>query len=396
VRRWNNRLENPAHFDITRLRIVGEWGQASRYIGARWEDVGFGLLEAGAERQNTLGILGVCRDHELQSLLASTGSKNPDLVMMQRSDDGVILQPADLKWSLDVASYRQISASVLETLVEQVPRLAESLRALLPPELGKLPWRARDGIFVSPKTYLNERFLTSTENKKQEYPIEPSEVLLIAVEPYGFYEPLPGWLTAGELARIDGSARGLGQIDTADRYYHLGAGVAGALVALERSIFDEEEPVKPAEEVDRLRDFLKTISPATTAMLIDRLGVQMRHRRDLIRQLRDLIRSQLSFQDFAAGLVKAGLASEGDSDAMLRRHFGEPYRSLIESEEAEIRKAGRDILVTGASDAQALEQLGRRREVYARRLRARMQTAIQEMRECQNAATTILSPGEGK
>lgn len=388
MRRWGNQLENPAHFDITRLRAVGEWGQASRHIGARWEDLGLELLEAGVEGLSARGILAVCRDPELQSLLASTGSKNPDVVLILESDRELILQPADFKWSIDVASYRQISASVLEALLQQVPRLAEALRALLPVDASAPPWRARDGIFISPNTYLNQRFLSSRENARQEYPIEPKEVLFIAVEPYRFYEPLPGWPTAGELARLDGATRGLGQIDTADRYYHLGAGVAGALVALDRSIFDDEPAIDPAREVERFRAYLKTISPPSTAMAVDRLGTRMRHRRDLIRQLRDLIRSQWGFSDFAAELAKAGLAAEEDSDSALRRQFGDAYRTLIESEEAEIRRDGRELVAKGANDVQALEQLDQQREAYGRRLRARARAAIRGLVEASSTASS--------
>lgn len=379
MRRWTGRLENPAHFDIVRLRAIGEWGQASRHIGARWEAVGLRMLASGIEGRDTLGILAVCDDPSLQALLAATGSKNPDSVLLIGTDDAVILQPADLKWSLDVASYRQISASVLDGLLDQVPRLGDALRALLPAALNGRPWRTRDGIFVSPKTYLNERFLTSPENQQQEYPIEPKEVLFLPVEPEPFYEPLPGWSTARELARLDGATRGLAQIDAADRYYHLGAGVAGALAAQSTSIFDDEVVVEPSEEVLRFREYLKTVSPPSTAMVIDRLGAWMRHRRELIRRLRDLTRSSLSFQDFVARLVEAGLAAEGEAESVLRWQFNELYRLLIESEDAEIRKAGRELVATGASDSEALEQLDRRRDAFARRLRARAQVAIREL-----------------
>lgn len=381
MKQWGRRLENPAQFDIGRLRIVGEWGQASRYIGARWEEVGLEALGPGVAGENTLAILAVCNDPDLQGLLASTGSKNPDILIALEGNSAVVLQPADFKWSLDVASYRQISAPVLDALIEQVPRLAESLRTLLPSEASDLPWRTRDGIFISPKTHLNQRFLASTENQRQEYPIEPNEVRFMAVESFGFYEPLPGWSTAGELARLDGSARGLGQIDTADRYYHLGAGVAGALVTLEGSIFDDETPVDPAEEVTRLREFLKTISPSTTAMAVDRLGVRMRQRRELTRRLRDLTRSSLRFEDFVAGLIEAGLASEEDPTTVLWRRFGESYHALIDSEEAAIRKAGRELLAKGVGDAEALEQLDRRRDVFERRRQLRVQATIRNLRD---------------
>ena len=379
MRQWGRRLENPAQFDIARLRIVGEWGEASRYIGSRWEELGLELLHASVKGLSPLAILAVCNDPELQTLLAATGSKNPDVVIILPADDSLVLQPADFKWSLDVASYRQISATVLDSLLEQVPQLAESLRALLPSETSDLPWRTRDGIFISPKTYLNQRFLTSSENERQEYPIEPTEVIFIPVEPFAFYGPLPGWQTARELARLDGSGRGLGQIDTADRYYHLGAGVAGALAVAGTSIFDEAIAIDPAREADRLRDFLKTLSPPTTAMAVDQLGVQMRHRRDLGRRLRDLSRSSLRFEDFTAQLTLAGLSSSEDAESDLWRRFGDTYRSLVAFEEAEARKAGRELVAKGASDLEALNQLEGRREAFERRRRLRVQSAVREL-----------------
>ncbi|MGH7861397.1 MAG: hypothetical protein ACREOS_04075, partial [Candidatus Dormibacteraceae bacterium] len=294
-------------------------------------------------------------------------------------DDALVLQPADFKWSLDVASYRQISAPVLDRLLEQVPRLAESLGALLPPEAGDLPWRTRDGIFISPKTFLNQRFLTSPDNERQEYPIESTEVTFIPVEPFAFYEPLPGWQTARELARLDGSGRGLGQIDTADRYYHLGAGVAGALAIAGTSIFAEASAIDSAREAERLRDFLTTLSPPSTALVVDRLGVEMRQRRDLGRRLRDLSRSSLRFEDFTAQLTAAGLASTEEAENDLWRRFGDCYRSLVTSEEAEARRAGRELVAKGANDLEALDQLERRRDTFERRRRLRLQTAIREL-----------------
>jgi len=376
MRRWGSRPTIPALFDITRLRAIGEWGDASRHLGTRWEELGLALLGNGVDGWRPRALLPVCNDTNLQSLLAATGSKNPDIVGVLEADRNLILQPADFKWSLDVASYRQISADVLRGLLDRVAELSAALRALLPPEVANLDWTTRDGIFISPKTEANRRFLGSPENKRQEYPIESTEVLFVGVEPIDFFDPLPGWQTARELARLDGSTRGLPQIDTADRYYHLGAGVAGALVTLERSIFDEATPVEPTEEVERLRAYLKTISPPATGVLIDRLGSQMRYRRQLIQRLRDLTRQSFGFVDFVAALTQAGLASENDSETALRRQWSEAYRCLIDEEDAQIRAAGREIRARGETDVEALEALERRREVYARRLRVRAKAII--------------------
>ncbi|HLH72721.1 MAG TPA: hypothetical protein VKX96_05500 [Chloroflexota bacterium] len=396
MRHWNGRPEPPAQFDVNRLRMIGEWGEASRYIGGRWEEVGLEQLRAGgssgASDRAPLALLPVCTDPELSALLAATGSKNPDVVLIfgeegNGANESLVLQPADLKWSLDVASYRQISASVLDTLLEQVPRLSAELRARLPTELAETHWSTRDGYFFCPNSYANQRFIASTENKKQEYPLGPTDVRFASVDPFDFFEPLPGWKTGRELARIDGSTRGLNQLDTADRYYHLGAGVAGALLALEGSIFDEPVEVEPEKEIERFRGYLKTINPPTTAVVIDRLGVQMRHRRDLIRRLRDLTRVTFTFREFADQLVKAGLAQEGEGEAVLRRRFGETYRSLLDAEEEKIVQAGRAMHAKGATDGQAIEALVQQQDTFARHLRLQARQAIQVLLESQAAST---------
>ena len=376
MRRWSGRPETPAQFDLNRIRMIGEWGRASRYVGARWEEIGLDLLRAGVAGRSPVALLAVYAEPELARLLASTGSKNPDVVLSFAVEGALVLQPADLKWSLDVASYRQISAAVLAILLAQVPRLSEALRALLPPDLQAHEWTAKDGFFFSPRTFANERFLTSPENKRQEYPLEPVEVLFETVDAYDFFEPLPGWATARELARMDGSARGLGQIDSADRYYHLGAGVAGALVTLDGSIFDDEQPIEPAEEVPRLRAFLGTLSPPSTGAAIEHLGTWMRQRNEVTRRFRDLTRASFSFRDFAGQLVVAGLATPEDSERDLRRRWSQTYRDLIDTAEAELRQAGRELRAKGASDVVALDTLERQREVYERRLRGRAQLAI--------------------
>jgi len=393
MRRWNGRPESPAQFDVNRLRMIGEWGEASRYIGGRWEDVGLEQLRVGVADQAPLALLSVCTDPELSALLAATGSKNPDVVLVFAGNDELILQPADLKWSLDVASYRQISATVLDTLLAQVPRLSEALRARLSPELVDQPWTTRDGFFFCPNSYANGRFITSPENKKQEYPLGSADVRFAAVDPFDFFEPLPGWQTGRELARSDGSSRGLSQLDAADRYYHLGAGAAGALVALESSIFDESSVVEPDEEVERFRAYLKTISPPTTAAVIDRLGAHMRHRRDLVRRLRDLTRSTFTFRDFADLLVQSGLAQDGEGESALRRRFGETYRSLLDAEEGRILQAGRAMCDKGETDGQAIETLTQQQDSFARRLRIQARLALQSLRESQVALSSKVEAG---
>jgi hypothetical protein len=376
MRQWNGRAATPAQFDITRIRAIGEWGNASRYVGSRWEEIGLDLLRAGVAGRSPLALLPICLDQPLQNVLASTGSKNPDVVLAFLSDGSIAIQPADLKWSLDVASYRQISAPILAGLLAQVPALCDAIRALLPPETAELAWLPIDGFFFAPRSIANERFLTSPENRRQEYPIEAKEVLFETVDPFSFFEPLPGWPTARELARMDGATRGLGYLDNADRYYHLGAGVAGAIARLRISIFDEGDEVELGDEVESFRGFVKTISPPSTGLIIDRLGAQMRQRQALQRELRELSRGGFGFKDFVAEVVRAGLAAEGVPESVVRRTWGDDYRSLLAAQDDEIREAGRRLREKGQTDAAALDELSHHRDGYARRLRSRAQALL--------------------
>src|SRR5215471_12009545 len=103
MRRSTARAETPAQFDVGRIRAIGEWGHASRYVGARWEELGPEKLRTGVAGRSPVALLPIHADPELSRLLAATGSKNPDVVMVFATDQAIVLQPADLKWSLDVA-----------------------------------------------------------------------------------------------------------------------------------------------------------------------------------------------------------------------------------------------------------------------------------------------------
>ncbi|HLZ09504.1 MAG TPA: hypothetical protein VKT80_12995 [Chloroflexota bacterium] len=377
MRRWNDRPATPAQFDVNRIRLIGEWGHASRHIGSRWETVGLELLRERVAEREPVAFLAICADEELAGILASTGSKNPDAVLAFSIGDSIALQPADLKWSLDVADYRQISAPILAGLLAQVPSFCAAIRDRLPVDQQDWPWLPRDGFFFSPKSVANERFVTSPENRRQEYPIEAAEVLFQTVDSFEFFEPMPGWSTARELARLDGATRGLPYLDTADRYYHLGRGVAGALANLDGSIFDEEEDVDPAREVELFQTFVKSIGPPSTGLVIERLGGIMRVRQATQRDLRDLARTSLTFKDFAEEVVLAGRSPEGATESVIRRSWGEVYRSIMDRVDLEIRAAGRKLRTSGATDVQALDVLKDQREIYGRRLRARARKTIE-------------------
>jgi hypothetical protein len=334
-------------------------------------------LSVSIAERAPLALLPICAHPALQEALAATGSKNPDVVLLFEAGESVIAQPADLKWSLDVASYRQISAPVLAELLEKAPPLVDAIRGLLPPDRTDRSLAPRDGFFVSPRSGANERFLSSPENRRQEYPIEPTEVLFESVEPAVFFEPLPGWLTGQELARVDGMARSLTNLDTADRYYHLGAGVAGALDVANRSIFEDDADVDRATELSRLRDYLGTISPVSTGAIVDRLGVVMRQRQQLVKTLRDLPRAAFTFRDFVSELKDLGVVAGDPSEPDLRKQWSSVYWPVVETQDAENRAVGRRLRAKGNSDAEAIDRLALERTTIAKRMRARARAAVE-------------------
>jgi hypothetical protein len=376
MRQWNARAPTPAQYDIARLRAIGEWGQASRFVGSHWEEVGLERLRETVATRSPVGFLAICADAKLQETLAATGSKNPDVVLLFGSPDGVVVQPADLKWSLDVASYRQISGAVLADLLGQAA-LVDALRALLPPSEVTRELIPRDGFFFSPRSLANERFLTSPENRRQEYPIEPGEVQLVPVDPIEFFDPLPGWLTGQDLARLDGMSRSLTNLDTADRYYHLGAGVAGALDLAARSVFDDDVDVDPSKELSRVKEYASTISPVSTGTMIDRLGAAMRQRQQMVRSLRDLPRAAFTFRDFVGELKEAGLVTGDEIEPDLRRQWSALYWPVVEAQEAENRVVGRRLRAKGATDVEALDRLTLERGTITKRMRVKAKVAIE-------------------
>jgi hypothetical protein len=391
MRQWNGRAPTSAQYDVGRLRAIGEWGQASRHVGSHWEQLGLDRLRETIAGQKPLALLAVCAHAALQEALAATGSKNPDVVLLFESADEVIAQPADLKWSLDVANYRQISAPVLAELLEKAPPLVAATRGLLPSDLGDHALVPRDGFFVSPRSLANERFLTSPENRRQEYPIEPAEVLFESVDPITFFEPLPGWLTGQELARIDGMARSLTSLDTADRYYHLGAGVAGALDVASRSIFEDDTDVDPTTEIVRLKEYVSTISPVSTGTILDRLGVVMRQRQQLQKTLRDLPRSAFTFKDFVGELKELGLITGDPIEPELRKQWSSFYWPVVEAQDAENRVVGRRLRAKGNTDVEALDRLTLERPTVAKRMRARALAMVEARRASVSESTTAPS-----
>jgi hypothetical protein len=365
-------------WDLWRLREVGGWGDLGRRVGARWEEVG------GAALATLFGgqVVALWHDRALGKWLGTLGLPNPDALLAEPGADGrLTLRPIDLKWSIDTADYSQIAGERLRQLHE---RAGERLAALLPSAAAP---RFGDGLFVAPERPLNRLFLASRANLRREYPIEPRELRLVPVDVAAFFAPLPGWTIARRLAELEGAPDLERDLEVADRYYHLGVGVWGALAAADRSIFAAREGVAD--------DDLLVVDPDREAALEQRFGELLgstgaRRARDLVAHLsplqaergtlrqerRALERPPYRFGDYLADARRAGLLAQDDPTL---RQLRELYRELGRTHAEELRARGRELVAAGRTEAEALAELRQQLPELERDLRRRARRLLEEL-----------------
>jgi hypothetical protein len=257
-----------------------------------------------------------------------------------------VLEPVDFKWTLETAEPRQVGVEVLEALLEAPPEpLRRALeRALL--EAGADPdgeTILHEGIFLAPD---------HQENRAQLQPRGPlprALAVLRPVDPHTFFSPLPGWDVAVALARQDGAS--LERLESAERYYRLGAGVLGALRKLRAGLFAEELPELdgPAE----LADLRRARALRQTGDVIAYLDRALIARAELGDRLRQVERQAYPYGRYRSDLAARGLGTEEGERRRWERLYGEIMKALG----AAIRREGRALVARGSGELEALDDL---------------------------------------
>lgn len=344
-----------------RLGDIGDWGGASRHLGERWEALGAALLaEHVRSARGPAAQLCLLTDVAHQHALARTRLKNPDALLVVAVDGVHDVQGVDFKWSLEFAEWPQISGPALRALDE-----AANLATLLGVELRTPIFR--DGFFVAPATMANRDFLRSPANRRQEYPIEAHEALLLAVEPADVFATLPGWEHARVVAAVDRAERGLAILETAERYYRLGIGLAGGLARLATPLFAEAPAdLAPPEALTQLR---AEAGARSAADLVHHVARQIEQREALERRLRRLLQAPYRFRDLAADLARRGV-SLPDEDGAARDRWLALLRAVGDEHRRMVRQEGLSLVARGQGDAAALAALEGRSGAFQQRARA--------------------------
>jgi hypothetical protein len=141
-------------------------------------------------------------------------------------------------------------------------------------------------------------------------------------------------------------------IEAVERFYRLGAGVAGAVTRLHTGLFASEPPrVDVLGELEALR---RAGRAATLNGLLVFLEHRLRDRKELEERLAGVPRMAYPFGRLRSDLAKAGVPkSVLESRGALGRAYGEVTRELTNA----VRAAGQELVESGMAPEKALEQL---------------------------------------
>ena len=283
----------------------------------------------------------------LMAEVLGSGLPHADALRTWAEDGHLALEPLDFKWSLETASARQVSTETLEHLLAaELPSLDSALAA------------ARDAVGLEPAAAVEAhagRFVAPVHPANHAALVAEPELptLLLPVEPRAFFEPLPGWAAARALARLESSDLDrLSGIEAIERYYRLGAGVEGALSRLRTGLFETElQRVDAPAIIGELRQAGK--APTLNALLLH-VQNKLANRKALEERLALLPRSAYPFGRLRTDLHKLGVPRAVlDSRGALGRAYAEVTREMAGA----IRTAGQELVASGMSGEEALEQL---------------------------------------
>jgi len=340
---------------------IGDWGGASEAIGRQWEAFGARALRDAVLQHPRPGPAGtnyvpraavvISDDPTLAQAVHRHGKAHADALLVGPMDGQVVLEPVDFKWTLETAEPRQVGVAVLEALLEAPPApLREALAAALASAGAdpSAPLSFHQGMFLAPD---------HRDNRAQLEPLGPLPrdlAVLCAVEAREFFPPLPGWDVALALARQDGAY--LERVESAERYYRLGAGVLGALRKLRAGLFAEDLP--ELDGAAALAELKRSRGLRQVGDVVAYLDRALLARAELAERLRQVEHQTYPFNRYRADVAARGLGrDEGD-----RRRWERLYGEIMKVVGRAVRREGRALVAQGHTELEALGVLATRAE----------------------------------
>lgn len=335
-------------------RRLGNWGNASKLIGDRWEAVAPSLLWkrlpwpaplGGGHTVTIRALLALDADPLIGSVLQRAGVSAPDLLLIGTMGARTVLRAGDCKVSLDTADREQTAPLRLQQMfaraVSDHPEVGRALLAQLDmlPEPEQAVARAAvgaalqgewgsvlvtEGLFVAPENGFNRWFLAQLAERRRtgaplgrmpvsgprrsvtdvRGPVDAAQAVrlqlpshLETLSVHDFLGSVPGWQEAEVVAALDGV-----QLDTVDpsiaeRCWRVGAGLRGAVLGLRRRLFHSALPVDGIEldSCAVLNQMVKRRVPRDSGALVGAIAQFVAGRRPLWERESALMRTPLSF-----------------------------------------------------------------------------------------------------
>lgn len=359
-----------------RVWDVGDWGNASGYIGRQWERLGAERLiaRAAAGRLPVVSddppiVVPLAHNDAWQRHFSNLGLTNADVLVIARRQGGHLACSVDFKWSIETASERQVAAIALAALLDSASADLTAAIETAAPACPIAHLEVADGFFFSPRSLANDAVWHGRTHRG----LAGLQVIFEPMDGPSFFSPLPGWAAACQLAELDRRPDRLRTLDGAEHYYRLGVGVSAAHVLLGRSIFEAAaDPAPPEPAALPLADWGQ---PSSTA-IVTWFSPRIEERKVLTRRLRDTLRPPYSLRDFLrdrAAWYPPPPLEEGAPPvpipADLREQWEPAFREIVDRHRAAILDEGRALLSQLSSEAAVLDQLARRRTAYLQRVR---------------------------
>lgn len=365
-------------------RQVGNWGNHSAYLGARWEEIverwAQGLVGTSqafhGQSYRVVAAVPLDSQPELRQELSRKGLSCPDLVLVAvREGGGTTLLPLDSKVSLDTASLDQVQALRLTELATHggpllVTALAPDLASagldagpVSGAEAGLRAWlrdgtiAAADGLFAAPETGFNRGHIASKGNARRRRPLTYDDVRLVGVSELDYLGALPGWHESLVLRDLDGIPFGTPvDLSISERYYRMGAGVAGALATIETPLFG------PADAVDTLAELrarLATGRARSSVAVVTMIAEELRTRRGPLDRRKALDRYPIAFRDVVARAQRhlTGVSTSSETFRDLLERARQRHRRAVE-------ERARALLAQGMSELDVLTRLEGERPTF--------------------------------
>lgn len=408
-------------------RRLGNWGNASKFIGDRWEELSPVLLAPrlpwrvpiGPGRVATItAFLSLDADPIIGGVLQRAGVSAPDLLLVAPNGPGgrTVLRAADCKVSLDTADREQTAPTRLQAMFARMaadfPMAAEALSI----QIEALPETIRpavaaaidaalacnwdevlisEGVFIAPDNGFNRWFLELLETRRRtgaplgrlpssgprrsggfvKGPVDAIQAAKLQLPSHlepttaaEFLAEVPGWTEAEIVAELDRASLTAVDLCVAERCWRVGAGLRGAVLALKRRLFYPALALS-STDVDVpsvLKQLVQRRRVRNSGELVTAVAQFVAARHGAWERETALLRTPLSFPAWSTRVGEALRAAAEERGMPVQPGLSARamYRDLTRQHSGRLVQAARVMETAGMADVDMLDLLEARREEF--------------------------------